>query len=109
MSNGTIIKNHSRLRFAQLAIADGITFWDLLDLPYIPPQTDDIQYTVNMNDRIDSLAYQFYKDPVLWWVIAEANDLEILPTDLQTGMVIRIPSPRYVLQLLFQNIQISTT
>jgi hypothetical protein len=95
------LKPTSRLRFDQDLTLDGVEFWDTLDLPTIPPQNDDIQYTVTSVDRIDSLAQRFYGDPVLWWVIAGANSMEILPTDLNIGAVIRIPSPRYVAQQLF--------
>jgi len=57
---------------------------------------------VQTNDRIDTIANTYYGDPVLWWVIAVANDMEIVPTQLQVGATIRIPSPVYVSQLLFQ-------
>lgn len=96
------IVEHSRLRFANLASAEGVTFWNTLDLPEIFEQSDDVQYAVMSSDRIDRLAYKFYGDPVLWWVIAAANDMELVPTDLIPGQIIRIPAPRYVLQELFQ-------
>lgn len=96
------VAQNSRLRFAQLGQVDGIEFWDLLDLPDLPPQSDDVSYQVQLGDRIDVLANRFYGDPVLWWVIAQANDLEILPLGLDEGLVLRVPSPRYVLQHLFQ-------
>ena len=77
-------------------------FWDLLDLPEIIVQSDDLQYTVLGFDRIDQLSYKFYGSPVLWWVIAAANNMELLPNALYIGQVLRIPAPRYVLQQLFQ-------
>ncbi len=95
------IKVHSRLRFASLLETGGVTYWDTLELPDLPVQSDDLQYTVRSTDRIDLLAFRFYGDSLLWWVIAEANDFEILPTDLFASDVIRIPSPRFVLQALF--------
>jgi hypothetical protein len=52
-------------------------------------------------DRIDLLAQRYYQDPTYWWVIAKANEFEILPTDLNVGEEIVIPSPRYVRQGLF--------
>jgi len=91
----------SRLRFAQLLEIDGFTFWDTLEPPDIPEQSDDISYDVKSHDRIDLLANRFYGDPVLWWVIAVANDMEIIPTDFNVGDILRIPSPRFVLQELF--------
>lgn len=97
------IDDHSRLQFAQLSSQDGVTFWDGLDLPDIVVQTDDVQYMTMNSDRIDRIANQFYGDPVLWWVIAAANDMELLPNALYGGQTLRIPSPRYVLQELFKN------
>lgn len=95
------IKLHSRLRFGRFVEADGVAFWDTIDLPEIPVQEDDIQYTIQSTDRIDRLARRFYGDPVLWWVIALANGMEIVPTELLTSDTLRIPSPRWILQNLF--------
>lgn len=96
------VRKNSRLRFTESVQIDGVTFWDLLELPDILPQPDDTFYRVQGTDRIDLLAFGFYGDPVLWWVLAAANDMELLPTDLNEGDVLRIPSPRYVNQVLFQ-------
>lgn len=96
------LPDRSRLRFAELVSSEGIVFWNLLDLPTIVVQADDLTYSVKSSDRIDRLANQYYGDPVLWWVIAAANDMELLPTALYGGQTLRIPSPRYVLQELFQ-------
>jgi hypothetical protein len=99
----TTIGPNSRLRFGDLRDIDGVEFWGILDLPDIPQQDDDIIYTVQGSDRIDVLAHRHYGDEALWWVIAVANDMEILPTDLNEGEQIRIPSPAYISQLLFTN------
>jgi hypothetical protein len=105
MTTSVIVRNRSRLQFGNLLTLDGFTFWDLLELPEIQPQPDDTFYQVQGTDRIDSLAYQFYGDPVLWWVIAAANDMELLPSDMNVGDLLRIPSQRYVLQILFQRVR----
>lgn len=87
----------SRLLFGELVIVDDIEFWDTVVLPNNTlPRLDDIQHVVTGNDRIDLLAQRFYQDPVLWWVLAWANDLEILPTDLKVGSVITVPSKLFV-------------
>lgn len=93
---------NSRLRFGELLLAEGVEFWDVVDLPEVPEQPDDISYQVRggIIERIDRLATRFYGDPTLWWVIAVANDMEIVPTHLNEGDIIRIPSPRYVTQEL---------
>jgi hypothetical protein len=95
-----IVKN-SRLLFSPLLLVDGVEFWDLNTLPVIPVRNDEIQYTVSFTDRIDLLAFKFYGDPVLWWVIAAANSMEILPTDLKPGETIRIPSQAFISESLF--------
>lgn len=92
----TRISKNSRLRYAPLVLVDGYEFWDLLVLEGIPVQPDETQYVVKMTDRIDLLANTFYGDPVLWWVLAVANNMEILPTDLKFGVTLRVPSKAYV-------------
>lgn len=95
------VPKNSRLRFADLIVVDGVEHWDLLQLADIPTQRDDLKYLVKTADRIDLLARRFYGDAVLWWVIALANGMEIVPTALNDGQVLRIPSPRFVQQVLF--------
>ena len=95
------IRNKSRLQFVDLFNLDGYEFWDLSILPKIPVRLDDKRYQVQGPDRIDTLAQRFYGDPRLWWVIAVANNIEIVPTQLNEGMKLRIPSPSYVRQTLF--------
>jgi hypothetical protein len=98
------IAPHSRLRFGELYIIDGVEHWDILDLPTIVEQQDDLLYQVKkgLTERIDRLAVRFYGDSKLWWIIAAANNMEIAPTDLNEGDIITIPSPRYVLEELFR-------
>lgn len=59
------------------------------------PKSRRISYTnyrVTDADRIDSIAYEFYGNAQLWWLIAEANP-EILDwMDLEPGEVIRVPN-----------------
>jgi hypothetical protein len=44
-----------------------------------------------IKDRLDILSYKYYKTPDLWWVIAEANDIND-PFSLEVGDLLRIPS-----------------
>jgi hypothetical protein len=90
------IKNSSRLQLSDLLIIEDVEFWDTLVLPDSTTRKGDIQHIVSSLDRIDSLAYRYYQDPGLWWVIAWANSLEILPTDLKENMQIRIPSKDFI-------------
>jgi len=47
-------------------------------------------------DRLDTLAQQFYQDPTLWWIIANANNLGKGSFDVPPGLQIRIPIPVYL-------------
>lgn len=96
------LQRGSRLRFGQTVTLQGVQFWEVLDLPDILAQRDDLVHRVVGPDRIDMLAHRYYQDARLWWVIAVANDMEEIPTELNVGDDIRIPSPRYVLQVLFK-------
>lgn len=90
------VRDTSRLRFARLITLDGIEHWEHPEYPEIRPAPDDIFYAVDLNDRIDKLAERFYSAPELWWIIALANDLRLLPNDLNERQTLRIPSGRRV-------------
>jgi hypothetical protein len=90
------ITQSSILRFAELLLADGIEFWDLVENIEFPQSQEDINYQIQLNDRIDRVAFNFYGDSDLWWVIASANQMEVLPTDFKDGLIIRIPAPSIV-------------
>jgi len=89
-----IKKNQSRLRHADWVSADDIEFWDRPHIPDIEKSTDDIIHVVSDGERIDAISTKYYRDPALWWVIAHANDLRILPISLIPGMKITIPDVR---------------
>ena len=44
------------------------------------------------NNRLTNLAYEFYGDPSLWWVIAHFNKTP-LEADFSVGQVVEIPTP----------------
>ena len=49
-------------------------------------------YTVVAGDRLDSIAYDLYGLPDLWWKIANANPEIFYPDNLVVGSIIRIPT-----------------
>lgn len=59
----------------------------------LPAHATDVFHRVTDADRyrIDLIAWKFYRDVRLWWVIAEVNSIGN-PLDLQVGTVLRIPS-----------------
>jgi len=42
--------------------------------PNIPLLESDVYVITTVGDRLDSLAYSYYNDATLWWVIAMANN-----------------------------------
>ena len=59
--------------------------------PEVMPTDTDYYIITTVNDRLDLLAYDFYQDSTLWWVIASAN---ALPGDSMyppVGIQLRIP------------------
>ena len=69
----------------------GVEVYRTTYYPSIPIQdSDNFIYSVE-GDRLDSLAFKYYGDNTLWWIIAKANGLRGKPV-LNAGEVIRIPS-----------------
>lgn len=62
---------------------------------YKIPESDSDQYiTVNIatENRLDVIACRYYKSPIMWWVIALANDIIDPLGEIPAGTVLRIPS-----------------
>ena len=60
--------------------------------PDIPLSGDDSYVISVAGDRMDLIAFDFYGDVNLWWVIASANALAGDSLYLEPGQQIRIPS-----------------
>jgi hypothetical protein len=59
--------------------------------PNIPLRDDDVYVASETGDRLDTLAYQYYQDASLWWIIAAANNIHTAPFGLVDGTILRIP------------------
>ena len=71
---------------------DGKNVYRTLIYPVIPESDSDIYITVSDNDYLDALAYQYYKDTSLWWIIAVANNLGKGKLSLDVTKQLRIPT-----------------
>lgn len=60
--------------------------------PTIQPTDTDYYVITTLGDRLDLLAYDFYQDVTLWWVIASANALPGDSLYPPIGMQLRIPT-----------------
>ena len=44
--------------------------------PKIPIKNSDVFISPTYGDRLELLANKYYKDPTLWWIIAQANGIK---------------------------------
>ena len=44
--------------------------------PKIPIKNSDVFIAPTYGTRLDILANEYYKDPTLWWIIAQANGIK---------------------------------
>jgi hypothetical protein len=60
--------------------------------PNIPISNEDIFVITTVGDRLDLLAYTYYKNPEYWWIISMANN-NITKGSMfpQPGTQLRIP------------------
>lgn len=61
--------------------------------PSIPFRDSDIYIISRAGQRLDLLAYQYYRDATLWWVIATANHMGKGKFNITPGKRMRIPYP----------------
>ena len=79
--NVEILKDRSGRRFRRT-----------IKYPIIEPHINDTYIIGMVGDRLDTLAFKYYKDSSLWWVIAEANNIGKGDLVVPSGVQIRIPS-----------------
>ena len=69
----------------------GSRVYGLTIYPRIPIQDGDLFISPTEGDRLESLAFRYYEDTSLWWVIAEANNLRDGRFALDPNKELRIP------------------
>jgi len=71
---------------------DGKRVYKTTQYPTIPLIDTDIIITSGETDFLDDLAYKYYGDPTLWWVIALANNIGKGRMSIEPGLQLRIPT-----------------
>ena len=69
-------------------------------LPVIPISESDAYIETTSLERLDKLAYVFYDDPGLWWVIASANGLGKGSLIIPNNTKLRIPANSRIQDIL---------
>jgi hypothetical protein len=57
-----------------LTTTQGKPYYKSMFYPNIPLSENDIYIITTIGDRLDKLAYTYYKDSTLWWIISMANN-----------------------------------
>tara|TARA_B100000131_G_C17989523_1_gene561931 strand:- start:550 stop:849 length:300 start_codon:yes stop_codon:yes gene_type:complete len=60
--------------------------------PTIEKHNDDIYVMSKDGERLDNLAYKYYKNESLWWIIAQANHIGKGSFNIKPGIQLRIPT-----------------
>ncbi len=87
------MKEYDRYRYSNVVPADSETpeHYGIRRPVRIPDSDDDISHTVVDGDRLDALAWRYYRNPHLGWIIAEKNGISKM-WKLRAGTVLRIPA-----------------
>lgn len=59
--------------------------------PTVQPTDTDYYIITTINDRLDLIAFDFYQDSSLWWIISSANALPGDSIYPPVGIQLRIP------------------
>ena len=86
-----MIGKNSRYAKCVLYTGNGDEFLGSRPLIDSAPRPDDRFHTVKDGDRIDLIAFNYLGDASLWWIVCDYNDI-FYPLELETGMILRIPS-----------------
>jgi hypothetical protein len=66
--------------------------------PNIPLSESDVYVITTIGDRLDSLAYSYYRDVNLWWVISAANN------NVTKGSMFPVPGTQLRIPLNLNNV-----
>jgi len=88
-----------RYEYAKLDTATGRKAYRTVQMMEIPKSYDDRYIFSKEGDRLDLLAYEFYGDTQLWFILANANNLGKGTFAVPPGLQLRIPPDSIVLEL----------
>jgi hypothetical protein len=76
-----------------LKTSQGKPYYDSKRYPNIPLSENDLYVVTGIGDRLDNLAYSYYRDSTLWWIISAANN-NVTKGSLfpEPGTQLRIPT-----------------
>ena len=72
-------------------LKDGRVVYTRPNFRKIPKLDSDIYIVTQAGDRLDNLAYQFFGNASLWYIIASANNIHDPSFAVEDGTILRIP------------------
>ena len=69
----------------------GKTIYNQTYYPSVGDKEDDIYIITSYTDRLDLIAYDFWGDASLWWLVAMVNNLECDSFFPPIGIQLKIP------------------
>jgi len=98
-----ILFSHLENLFNVYEDTDGQYFYNILKTVSIPeeigPEFFDY-YTVGQDDMWPIIAYRFYNNVSLWWLICSANQIQDATQKPEAGTVLKIIKNEYVTDIL---------
>lgn len=75
-----------------IQVSQGQRRYSTIYYPTFPRKTTDTYIIAKRSDRLDLLAFQYYNDPRLYWIIQKTNALPMGSFMIPPGTRIRIPN-----------------
>lgn len=76
----------------------GKQYYKAKQFPAIPPADNDLYVVTVEGDRLDLLAYTYYQDASLWWVISAVNN------NITLGSMFPIPGTQLRIPIDINNV-----
>jgi hypothetical protein len=71
---------------------DGKEVYKTTIYPPVPLSDSDIYITASETESLDTLAFKYYNDSTLWWIIANINNIGKGRLSIEPGLQLRIPT-----------------
>lgn len=87
-----MIKRYSNVPV--LSNKDSIKYRKNVIYPHVPVSENDFYVITTVGDRFDKLAFTYYNDSSLWWIIASSNPSAGIGLIPKPGVQLRIPADK---------------
>lgn len=92
--------NSRLLNVPVVTTVDGLEIYEIrTPLPYAPVNGMS-EITLQGGETLWEVAAAEYGDPLLWWAIADFNDIHDATTEVKAGLTILIPPESYIQEFL---------